>query len=129
MLAEIDALMDEATEPGRRWFHDEAMDLFTWSDASGDLVRFELTTRCGATENAVTWTAEQGLCCYRVDGGEDDPQRNRTPVFIAGMVECLPSIAGRFRVVARLLDEGLRDPIQECLREGLRDARAQSPLP
>ncbi|MGB0723603.1 MAG: hypothetical protein ACPGU7_14530 [Gammaproteobacteria bacterium] len=119
MLSEVLPPATDIGEDTRRWFRDAVMDVFVWCDEGGELRRFELSTRVGSGENAVTWDGAQGLRCYRVDAGEDDPRRNRSPILIDGWDACLPAIAGRFRVAARGMDTDLRDRIQALLRAGM----------
>jgi membrane protease YdiL (CAAX protease family) len=65
----------------RRWFADEFFDLYLWSDDAGEIVRFQLCYGKPDAEHALTWSVS-GVSHDRIDPGDDDPRKDRTPVLL-----------------------------------------------
>jgi hypothetical protein len=42
MLIEAKHVVQDSDEATRRWFYDKDFNLYTWHNAAGDIVRFEL---------------------------------------------------------------------------------------
>ncbi|OQW90593.1 MAG: hypothetical protein BWK79_19415 [Beggiatoa sp. IS2] len=67
----------------KRWFQDDYFDLFTWQNAQGDVVVFQLCYDRLGKERVIIWDAEQGFAHHCVDDGESSPNKNMTPVFVS----------------------------------------------
>ena len=86
MLREITALRSQPGRRRKRWFSDDAMDLFIWCDAEGRIEAFQLTLKTGdgpGREHAVSWYAGTGFTHHVVDDGEQRPGRYKsTPLLV-----------------------------------------------
>lgn len=83
MLSEFPGVAQREGEGRRRWFSDEKMDLIVWYSPAGSVTGFQLCYDRDGDERALTWRdgpSGGGLVHARVDSGEDDPARNRSPV-------------------------------------------------
>ena len=71
----------------RQWFADDFFDLYVWFDSSSKVEHFQLCYGKPRDEHALTWSAA-GVSHHRVDDGEENPAKNRTPILLAaGPVE------------------------------------------
>src|SRR6266496_2922148 len=69
-------------EVPRRWFSDDYFDLIIWTLPNGSVSGFQLCYDKTGTERALTWSPRSGFQHERVDTGEADPTKNRTPVLV-----------------------------------------------
>lgn len=71
------------TDSRRRWFSDDDFDLIVWLDPQGGIRGFQLCYDRRGVERSLTWTSAQGYFHNRVDDGESDPTKNRSPILVA----------------------------------------------
>lgn len=84
--------------PGRRrWFVDDDFDLIVWLDGGGGVRGFQLCYDRQGTERALTWTGGQGYFHNRIDDGEADPTKNRSPILVADGHFDADAVTGSFR--------------------------------
>jgi hypothetical protein len=102
----------------RRWFSDELFDLYVWSDDAGEIARFQLCYGKPECEHALTWSPD-GLAHDRVDAGDDDPTKNRTPVLLPDGDVPWTHVRARFR------DESAAVPL--AVRRFILDALGATP--
>lgn len=67
----------------RRWFYDDDFDLFVWYNPNGSIHGFQLSYDKTGDEKSLTWFRNRGISHHAVDGGEQNPGRNRSPILIA----------------------------------------------
>jgi hypothetical protein len=103
-------------EPRRRWFADEYFDLIVWFGEDGSRCGFQLCYDRGPNERALTWTATAGYSHHRIDGGEPDPTRNRTPILLPDGRFAVETILRRFEASSAQLEAPLRDFVLDTLR-------------
>jgi hypothetical protein len=70
-LFEIHSVRQIPAEGIRRWFTSSTMDLFVWTDLSGDPTGFQFTYDKGRNERAFTWKRACGFLHDEVDDGEN----------------------------------------------------------
>jgi hypothetical protein len=116
MLEEVPATRIDH-EPRRRWFADEYFDLVVWLSGSGSIAGFELCYDKPRRERAVTWSADRGYGHFRVDGGGDDPTRNRTPILVADASFPSEEVVARFIQSSAALDPVIRAFVLGKLQE------------
>jgi hypothetical protein len=88
----------------RRWFSDDEMDLIVWYADSGAVVGFQLCYDRTGKERAFTWDDKYGMRHALVDGGEESPLRNDTPILMPGGVPDVDGVLQRFREQAAEVD-------------------------
>ncbi len=83
MLQEIRAVRQDDADRVRHWFQDEYFDLFTWSDATGRVVAFQLCYDRLGNERVLAWSEETGFIHRRIDDGESVPGPKMAPLMVA----------------------------------------------
>jgi len=73
---------DEKGGLRRKWFSDANWDLIVWLSGPGEIWGFQLCYDRARDERALTWTRETGYSHDRIDDGEGNPTKNRTPVLV-----------------------------------------------
>lgn len=66
----------------RRWWVDDDLDLIVWLGSDSSLLGFRLCYNKFKDERALTWTVKDGYSHHRVDSGESNPTKNRTPILV-----------------------------------------------
>jgi len=64
----------------RRWFSDENLEIVVWYEESGAIFGFQICYDPRERPRALTWTQKRGFSHAAIDGGEDKPTSNRTPM-------------------------------------------------
>ncbi|MBN1385142.1 MAG: hypothetical protein JW983_09705 [Elusimicrobia bacterium] len=67
-------------EPFRRWYSDDYFDLFVWFNDNDKIINFQLCYDKQGDEHSLTYTDKDGLVHEKIDSGEEDPRRNKSPV-------------------------------------------------
>lgn len=70
MLLENPHINQLRGEPRRRFFFDDCLQLYTWTDPQGGIVAFELSYDLWRDARAFRWQAGCGMEHYRIDDGE-----------------------------------------------------------
>jgi hypothetical protein len=90
-------------EVWRRWFASHGADLVVWQDAAG-IRSFEFCYDRPHDEHVLRWRQGEGFRHARVDDGEDNPARNRTPIHVADGDCDLGQLARRFQELGSDID-------------------------
>jgi hypothetical protein len=101
----------------RRWFSDEYFDLIVWLDQKGTISGFQLCYDKDDRERALTWTDKQGYAHERVDDGESNPSKNRTPILVPDGLFPSSEILARFLSSSEEIDPQVRFFVVAKLRE------------
>ncbi len=101
----------------RRWFSDDYFDLIVWLGRDGAFDGFQLCYDIQQRERALTWTEEKGFTHERVDAGEENPAKNRTPILVPDGVFPVQEIIERFLEHSAGSDEGIRSFVVGKLRQ------------
>ena len=104
-------------DPGRRWFFDEDFDLIVWQSDDSAVTAFELCYDKSSFERAITWNPEQGYGHFRVDSGEDNPMRNRTPILVTDGAFPKAEVIARFTQASIDLEPAIRAFVLERLQQ------------
>jgi hypothetical protein len=80
MLQERPNVSQHRGEPRRRFFFDDYLQLYTWTDPQGRLVAFELAYDLWRDARAFRWQIERGMEHYRIDDGESRAFRKSVPI-------------------------------------------------
>ena len=100
----------------RKWISDDYFDLILWY-REGGVTGFQLCYGKSYAEHALTWKNAGGFAHSKVDGGEDKPTANRTPVLVSAWVFPKEKIIAEFEARSRLLPSEIRILVLEKLRE------------
>ena len=115
MLLEIANVAQHDPASRRRWFRDDYFDIFTWQNAQGAIVAFQICYDLPNKERVLSWRAASGYTHDRVDAGESSPEKNRTPIMIPDGALPLNDVLAEFDQRAA----GLETPLRNHLRDGL----------
>ena len=67
MLREIAGVRQDSAEALRRWFQDDYLDLFVWTNQAGELIAFQLAYDRARDEHLLEWEQVRGYLHRRVD--------------------------------------------------------------
>lgn len=115
-------MLKECFSPGspeqsdRRWFSDDYFDLIVWIDEKGAVSGFQLCYDKLDKERALTWTSDAGYAHERVDDGEANPTKNRTPILVPDGICPTKTIIELFLERSAEVDPELRSFVVDKLR-------------
>ncbi len=115
MLKEIPS--NKQKDRNRRWFSDDYFDLIVWLGRNSIVAGFQLCYDIQRSERALTWTRENGFTHERVDGGEENPAKNRSPILVPDGVFPAQEILERFLARSAEIDGLVRAFVAEKLRQ------------
>ena len=101
----------------RRWFADEYFDLIVWLDTGDAVSGFQLCYDKLDMERALTWKRESGFMHERVDAGETDPAKNRSPILLPDGSFPAQHVTSFFETRSEGIDQAIRAFVLEKLRE------------
>jgi hypothetical protein len=101
----------------RRWFADEYFDLIVWLDTGEAVSGFQLCYDKQGMERALTWRKESGFIHERVDAGETDPAKNRSPILLPDGLFPAQDVTRLFETRSAGVDQTIRAFVMEKLRE------------
>ena len=105
-------------EPGgrRRWFESDGLELIVWQGTEGGIEGFQICYGSGAgAEHALTWRRGAGFAHHTVDAGDDQPERNETPVLLPDGAVPWEKLTELFAARSSTLDADLRELVIERL--------------
>ncbi len=123
MLREMTRVRQQDPALRRRWFRDDYFDIFTWQNAQGDVVGFQLCYDLPTYERVLSWRVAKGYSHHRVDGGEASPIKNRTPIMVLDGLLPVATVLEEFDRRTVELDPALR----VLMRQHLLDYGARNP--
>jgi hypothetical protein len=107
----------------RRWFADEYFDLIVWFGDDSSIWGFQLCYDRGRSERALTWTATDGYSHDRIDDGEANPTKNRSPILVPdGTFDAHPILA-RLSSGSVSIDRPVREFIEDKIRSYTRPSQ------
>ena len=101
----------------RRWFTDEDFDLIVWFSERGAPDGFQLCYDRRSHERALTWTEGAGYRHDRIDDGEGNPTRNRSPILVSDGVFSAADILARFEMASAEVAPNIRQFVAQKLRD------------
>jgi hypothetical protein len=82
MMEEIKSVYQKEDGIFRRWFTDSYFDLVIWYDLKNQIIGFQLCYDIRGNEKAITYS--EGVFSHnKIDQGEDNPNKNLTPILVA----------------------------------------------
>lgn len=117
MLAEFKGVAQErGGRTRRRWFQDDGMELIVWYRPDGAAEGFQICYRgSDLREHALTWRDGTGFSHARVDPGDSRPDKNLTPILVAGEPVPWERVIAGFTERAGALDAGVRELVLGAL--------------
>ena len=103
----------------RRWFENDYFDLFTWQDAAGAVVRFELYYDVERNERALVWSRGVGTYHDGVDQGDAAGGHPQSPILVADGKFDSGTVVPRFERDSAALPPELRGIVLEKMRSHL----------
>ena len=116
MLKEM-SLGQQSEQPRRRWFTDEDFDLIVWVSEQGAPEGFQLCYDRKGHEHALTWTADAGFKHDRIDDGEENPTRNRSPILVSDGAFPAAHVLARFEIASAEVESQVRQFVAQKLRQ------------
>lgn len=115
VLVEIKNVRQEPGVGRRRWFECHGYELVVWYRTGGEVQGFQVMYQREGRDYALTWREGEGFKHDWIDGGNDSPLKNLTPVLTpAGPIPW--SLVGReFAAQGQSLEEELRRFVQQRL--------------
>jgi hypothetical protein len=104
-------------QPWRRWFTDEEFDLIVWFSRQGTPDGFQLCYDRKGHERALTWTEDAGYSHDRIDDGEGNPTKNRSPILVSDGVFPAAEVLRRFEATSSGIESHIRQFVAQKLRE------------
>ncbi len=101
----------------RRWFSDDYFDLIVWLRDDSTVSGFQLCYDVQLKERALTWTHDKGFKHEHVDGGEENPAMNRTPILVPDGVFAVQEIIRQFVERSGMIDGTIRNFAVEKLKQ------------
>ncbi len=115
MLKEISPAVQK--DRGRRWFTDDYFDLIVWLGPHAAISGFQLCYDIRDAERALTWTTGKGFSHERVDAGEENPTKNKTPVLVPDGLFRSREILAHFLERSADIDPRIRSFVSDKLRD------------
>ena len=109
MFREISGVKQIPGEPCRRWFSCEAMDLFVWTDESGEVVSYQLSYDKPHPEKALSWSAERGFSHDDVDDGSRPGRHPGSPILVTDGEFAARRVLAMFQANADQLENDLQE--------------------
>jgi hypothetical protein len=119
VLKEIRNVRQEPGAGRRRWFESDGFELVVWQNQAGAWEGFQVCYNLGQGEHALTWRPGVGFAHSVVDGGDDTPFANQTPILV-------PDGAVPWAEIGRLFGEralGIDAELRELVRTRLADRK------
>jgi len=107
VLREISNVRQIPGDPPRRWFTDEAMDLYIWLDESDEVIGFQLTYDKPGSEKALTWKRGDNVMHTRVEEGSRPGKYPGSPILMIDGVVDVDYVLREFRERARDIAWGI----------------------
>ncbi len=101
----------------RRWFTDDYFDLIVWTDPDSGISGFQLCYDIRNAERALTWTPTKGFSHERVDQGDENPTKNRTPVLVPDGMFSAREILAQFLARSAGIDQRISSFVADTLRK------------
>ncbi|MDX6766745.1 MAG: hypothetical protein SFU85_08135 [Candidatus Methylacidiphilales bacterium] len=98
-----------ANDLPRKWLMDDYLELVVWYAPEGNAAGFELIYDRMNRPRSIRWLPGQEARHYAVDGGEDNPGKNRSPMLLADGAPDLPRIREEFSLRSRDLPQYLQE--------------------
>jgi hypothetical protein len=125
MLQKIRGVRQDDADRERHWFQDDFFDLFAWTDATGEVVAFQLCYDRLNRERVLSWSESAGFIHRRIDDGEELPVQKMAPIMVADGRFAAESIAAEFDSRSASINTHWRQFI--CLK--IEEAAARLPAP
>jgi hypothetical protein len=116
MLREITGVRQDHAEQRRRWFQDDYLDLFVWTDRGGELVAFQLAYDRAGDEHLLEWERARGYLHRRVEDGRGHFKGiGATPLLALGKRFPKYRVVMQFDARSATLEEPLRTLVRQRL--------------
>jgi len=117
MLNEVESVKQQPGEDFCRWFRDEYIDLYVWTNPSGTITGFQLCYDKPGKERAFTWFSGKGFFHHRIDSGDQHPTKNQSPVLVQDGLFQGDEVERRFAENSKSLDANLAAFVTQKLKE------------
>lgn len=108
MLRELTPTRQIPSEPTRKWFTGDDLDLIVWLAPGDEIIGFQLCYGKGRDEHALTWWKNKGFSHDKIDDGEDRLDNQKmTPILVPDGAFDRNKLLGLFREESKVLDREL----------------------
>jgi hypothetical protein len=107
MLKEYPTKQSRA-EQNKRWFADDYFDIIFWLDRDSVISGFQLCYDKQRNERALTWIKGKGFRHDFIDGGEESPAKNRSPILMKDGDFPVAQVLDRFMTRSENMEQALK---------------------
>jgi hypothetical protein len=115
-MVEIKNVRQKAGDPFRRWFSDNYFDLIIWYNDEKEIIGFQLCYDVKENEKAITYS-DGKFSHNKIDQGEDNPSKNRTPILVADGVFDELKVLPKFEESSKNLENGIKEYVSGKIAE------------
>jgi hypothetical protein len=118
----------ESTRGKKRWFRDDAFDVFIWQNSAGNFTSLHLCYDRGGDEHILRWDPAIGYWHESVDADETKPGRAMSAILRANGVFPSDVVLRQFLAVAAQLPADVAAFVEARIRECPKGTRPPAPV-
>jgi len=115
-MIEIKNVHQKIGDSFRRWFSDNYFDLIIWYNDEKEIIGFQLCYDIKENEKAITYS-DGKFSHNRIDQGEDNPSKNRTPILVADGIFDELKVLPKFEESAKNLENEIKEYVFRKITE------------
>jgi hypothetical protein len=115
-MVEIKDVQQKAGDLFRRWFSDNDFDLIIWYNDEKEIIGFQLCYDVKENEKAITYS-DGKFSHNKIDQGEDNPSKNRTPILVADGSFDEQKVLPKFEESSKNLENEIKEYVSSKIAE------------
>jgi len=123
-MIEIKNVHQKTGDPFRRWFSDNYFDLIIWYNDEKEIIGFQLCYDIKENEKAITYS-DGKFSHNKIDQGEDNPSKNRTPILVADGIFDELKVLPKFEESAKNLENEIKEYVFRKITEYIGRKKSQ----
>jgi len=123
-MIEIKNVHQKTGDSFRRWFSDNYFDLIIWYNDEKEIIGFQLCYDIKENEKAITYS-DGKFSHNKIDQGEDNPNKNRTPILVADGIFDEIKVLPKFEESAKNLENEIKEYVFRKITEYIGRKKSQ----
>ena len=123
-MIEIKNVHQKIGDSFRRWFSDNYFDLIIWYNDEKEIIGFQLCYDIKENEKAITYS-DGKFSHNKIDQGEDNPSKNRTPILVADGIFDELKVLPKFEESAKNLENEIKEYVFRKITEYIGRKKSQ----
>ena len=123
-MIEIKNVHQKTGDSFRRWFSDNYFDLIIWYNDEKEIIGFQLCYDIKENEKAITYS-DGKFSHNKIDQGEDNPSKNRTPILVADGIFDELKVLPKFEESAKNLENEIKEYVFRKITEYIGRKKSQ----